>query len=179
MTMIRLPRRGLLALGAAAGVAGCGFRPVYMPTASGKPGPAQRELAAITVNIIPERPGQLLRQALQERLAAGASGVEHRYNLAVSFYIVGEALGIQQDTVATYVRLIGRASWTLIAQDPANTHLTTGNTRVLDSFNVLDQQYFASDLENEAVQRRMAETTAEQIALQLGVFFRKRAEAMG
>ena len=48
-------------------VAGCGFQPVYMPTASGKAGVAQRELASVYVPIIPERPGQLLRQALQER----------------------------------------------------------------------------------------------------------------
>jgi LPS-assembly lipoprotein len=177
--MIRISRRGLLALGTCATVAGCGFRPVYMPTASGKAGPAQRELAAVTVDLIPDRPGQLLRQALQERLAGGASGMEHRYNLAVNFWIAGEALGIQQDTVATYIRLIGRASWRLIAQDPARTTLTTGNSRVFDDFNILDQQYFASDLENEAGQRRIAETTADQIALQLAVFFRKRADTTG
>ena len=50
----------------AAGVAGCGFQPVYMRTASGKPGVAQRDLSTVFVEIIPERPGQLLRQALQE-----------------------------------------------------------------------------------------------------------------
>lgn len=177
--MTRMPRRGLLALGTGAAVAGCGFRPIYMPTASGKAGPAQRDLAAVTVDLIPERPGQLLRQALQERLAAGGSGVEHRYNLVVSFWIAGEALGIQQDTTATYVRLIGRANWTLLAQDPARTNLTRGSTRVADDFNILDQQYFASDLENEAAQRRIADTTAEQIALQLAAFFRKRADTTG
>ena len=46
-----------------------------MPTASGKAGVAQRELAAIQVDLIPDRPGQLLRQALQDRLEMGASGV--------------------------------------------------------------------------------------------------------
>ena len=69
--MRRLPRRRMLALAAAAALSGCGFQPVYMPTASGNAGVAQRELAAIQVALIPDRPGQLLRQALQDRLETG------------------------------------------------------------------------------------------------------------
>ncbi len=61
-------RRRLLVLAAGTSLSGCGFQPVYMPTASGKAGVAQRELAAIQVNLIPDRPGQVLRQALQARL---------------------------------------------------------------------------------------------------------------
>ena len=57
----------LAAVGLSAVLGGCGFQPVYMPTASGKAGVAQRELAAVYVPVIPDRPGQLLRQALQER----------------------------------------------------------------------------------------------------------------
>ena len=55
--------------------AGCGFRPVYMPTASGKPGIAQRELGGGQCrDHLPDRPGQLLRQALQQRLDRPAPG---------------------------------------------------------------------------------------------------------
>ena len=49
--MRRLARRSVL-LGAL-GLAGCGFEPVYMPSAGDTPGVAQRELAAIDVAIIP------------------------------------------------------------------------------------------------------------------------------
>ena len=73
-----LPRRRLLALGGAGLLAGCGFQPVYMPTATGKSGPAERDLAAIHVNLIPDRPGQELRQALQARLGSD-SGMPARY----------------------------------------------------------------------------------------------------
>ena len=55
-----------------------------MPTASGKAGVAQRELAAVYVAIIPERPGQVLRQALQERFGDD-SGTPAAYDLAVIF----------------------------------------------------------------------------------------------
>jgi LPS-assembly lipoprotein len=173
----RLSRRRLLTLGAAGALAGCGFQPVYMPTASGRAGPAQRELAAIAVKLLPDRPGQLLRQDLQERLGSDSGEVPQRYSLAVSFSIAGEGIGIQPDNAATRVRLIGTATWTLSAQDPAQTRVTSGSARAMDDFNILDQQYFAADLENEQVQRRLAAALADQIAMQLAVFFRHRAAA--
>lgn len=177
--MRRLPRRRMLALTATAAVSGCGFQPVYMPTATGNAGVAQRELAAIQVALIPDRPGQLLRQALQDRLERGASGVARRYDLTVGFGIAGEGIAIQSDNTATRVRAIGSANWTLVAQDPGRTRLTAGYAKAVDAFNILDSQYFAADLENEAVQKRLAEALADQITLQLAVFFRKRAAASG
>jgi LPS-assembly lipoprotein len=174
-----LRRRGFLALGVGAGLSGCGFQPVYMPAASGNAGVAQRELAAIQVALIPDRPGQLLRQALQDRLEMGASGVARRYDLAVGFSVSGEGIAIQPDNVATRIRSIGSANWTLVAQDPGRTKLTSGYARAVDAFNIFDEQYFAADLENEAVQRRLAEALADQITIQLAAFFRKRAAASG
>jgi LPS-assembly lipoprotein len=171
----KLSRRKLLLLGSAGLLAGCGFQPVYMPTASGRAGPAQRELAAIDVNLIPDRPGQLLRQDLQERLATDSDGTAHRYDLAVSFSISGEGIGIQLDNAATRIRLIGTARWTLKARDPTETQITSGSARAMDAFNVLDQQYFAADIDNEQMQRRLASELADQIAMQLAVFFRRRA----
>ena len=59
--------------------------------------------------------------------------------------------------------MIGNANWTLIAQDPARTRLTSGSAKAVDGLNIFDAQYFAADLENEAVQRRLAEALADQI----------------
>jgi LPS-assembly lipoprotein len=170
-----LSRRKLLTLGGAGVLAGCGFQPVYMPTASGRAGPAQRELATINVNLIPDRPGQLLRQNLQERLASDSSGVPLLYDLSVTFTVSGEGIGILNDNAATRVRLIGNAHWILKSRDPAQTQITTGSARAMDAFNVLDQQFFAADIDNEQVQRRLASLLADQIAMQLAVFFRHRA----
>lgn len=174
--MIDVPsRRRLLTLTGAGALASCGFEPVYMPTASGKAGPAQRELAAINVPVIPDRPGQLLRQDLQERLASDSGATPQRYDLAVNFSISGEGIAINPDNIATRLRMIGTAQYTLRARDPALTVITSGSARAMDAFNVLDQQYFAADLENEQVQRRLASALADQIAMQLAVFFRRRA----
>ena len=170
-----LGRRRVLAFGLA--LSGCGFQPVYMPTASDKPGVAQRELAAIHVNLIPERPGQELRQALQERLERGATGVKARYDLSVGFGVAGEGIAVLTDNNATRIRLTGTAVWTLTAQDSAKTRLSTGFAKAVDGMNILDTQYFALDLENEAVQKRVAEALADQITIQLAAYFRRRDAA--
>jgi LPS-assembly lipoprotein len=146
-----------------------------MPTASDKPGVAQRELAAINVNLIPDRPGQLLRQALQDRLELGAAGVARRYDLSVGFQISGEGIAIQPDNTTTRLRTIGNATWTLVAQDTGRTRLTSGSARSVDGLNNIGVQYFGADLEYEAVQRRLAEALADQITVQLAAYFRKRA----
>lgn len=175
--MRQIGRRQVVALGLA--LSGCGFQPVYMPTATGKAGVAQRELAAIHVNLIPDRPGQELRQALQDRLELAGGDVKRRYDLQVGFSVAGEGIAIQNDNTATRVRLIGTAIWTLTAQDSGKTKLSSGFAKAVDAMNILDSQYFALDLENEAVQKRIAETLADQITMQLAAFFRKRTAAAG
>ena len=175
--MRQLGRRQVVALGLA--LSGCGFQPVYMPTATGKGGVAQRELAAIHVNLIPDRPGQELRQALQDRLELAGGDIKRRYDLQVGFSVAGEGIAIQNDDTATRVRLIGTAIWTLTAQDSSKTKLSSGFAKAVDAMNILDSQYFALDQENEAVQKRIAETLADQITIQLAAFFRKRAAAAG
>jgi LPS-assembly lipoprotein len=171
----RIPRRSLLALGAGGLLAACGFQPVYMPTASGQAGPAERELAAIDVALIPDRPGMLLRQALQDRFEGTGDATARRYALAVSFWITGSGIGVQSDTTVTRTRYLGHAIWTLTADDPGHTRITGGTVSATDAINNIDTQFFAADLENDVVQKRIANALADQITLQLAAFFRKRA----
>jgi len=170
-------RRGFLTLcltGTA--LAGCGFQPVYMPTASGKPGMAERELASVDIAIIPDRPGQLLRQALQDRFVSDAGGL-HRYRLTTSFYIAGEGINIQTGTEASRVRLIGVANWQLLTRDPTAKKLTFGSTHVVDGYNIFSGQFAAAVMESEALQKRIAEAVADDITLQLATWFRARGNA--
>ena len=171
--MRKLSRRWAC-LGSLTTLAGCGFRPVYMPTASGNPGVAQRGLASVYVGIIPDRPGQLLRQALQERLGDD-SGTPSAYDLNVTFGITGEGIAIEANNIATRIRLTGNAAWTLRARDPKRTPLTSGSARAQEGVNVFGAQYFAVDLETEAKQKLIAENLANQIATQLAIWFRRQA----
>ena len=166
--------RGVALSGLALSLDGCGFQPVYMPTASGKPGPAQRELASVNVPVIPERPGQLLRQALQDHFGDD-SGTPSAYDLQVSYQITGEGIAVESATLATRIRLRGYAAWTLLTHDTQRRTLTTGSARAMDGVNIFGSQYFASDLETEVVYQRIAENVAQQITTQLAVWFRKRA----
>jgi LPS-assembly lipoprotein len=170
-----LSRRHLLAaLLPLTALTACGFQPVYMPTATGKPGVAQRELASVSVGIIPDRPGQLLRQALQQRMASDGGG-QRRYDLRVTYWISGEGVSILGDSSATRLRLTAYANWSLVSNDTAQVRLTNGQARAIDAMNVFDQQFFALDLQNETVQQRLAEQVAEQITTQLALWFREQA----
>ena len=167
-----LTRRALLPLGLAALLPGCGFRPLYGSGPGGAPSPTQASLAAINVALIPDRPGQLLRQALQDRFERAGVGVAHRYDLAVAYTLTQEGIGIQPDTSTTYVRVRGNASWILRAQDPEHTQLSTGAARAMDSFNYIANQFFAAELEYDTIQRRVADLLADQITVQLSRYFK-------
>ncbi len=160
-----LPVLALLAL------AGCGFHPVY--ATRGATAPAVAGLSQIDVALIPERFGQLTREALQARLEPDGAGTIHRFRLVTNLGLATDAIGVRPDSVPTHVRLIGTASWTLTSEGPTGATLAHGTARDVDGYDVIDQQYFAADLANEAVQRRIAKALASQIALQLALYFEK------
>ena len=170
-----LSRRSLLGGLGLVPLAGCGFQPVYRRTESGNPGPAARELAAINVVLIPDRPGQLLRQALQQRFYGASGETTPQYDLGVFYWITGEGIAILPDNTNTRTRLIARANWTLNARDPGHTHVIDGSAHAIDSINVFDTQYFGGDLETEQATARLSDQVADQITLRLAAFFRARA----
>lgn len=169
----------LLALAAPAlsgALAGCGFRPLYATRPDGTPGPAEQGLSEVNVPLLPERSGQLLRLALQARLDPANAGRARRYDLQVSYGIAADVQGIDQATTApSRLRLVGIAHWRLTAMDPQRTTLANGVARSSDGLNLFDQQFFAQDLESEAVQRRIAEAVAEQMTMQLAAYFHRAA----
>jgi LPS-assembly lipoprotein len=175
-TLRRIGRRTLL-LGLGSSLAGCGFRPLYAPASSGMAAPASQDLAAVHVEIIPDRNGQLLRQALQERFERYGIDTIKRYSLSVAYGVGAEGIAIQQDTTPSFIRYTATAPWTLRSLDPKQGVVTTGFARAVDGQNQFDQQYFASDLTQDAIQRRLAQAIADQINLQLSVYFAKQAKA--
>jgi LPS-assembly lipoprotein len=173
----RPTRRALLLPGLCAALSGCGFHPVYAPSADGGTGAAEG-LAAIEVKPIYERAGQLLREALLGRLR-NESGTPHHFDLQVAFWISGEAVGVLDFTQPTRLRLIASANWELQGRDAKQTKLVAGTERLIDGFDIFDSQYFAMDLDNEHVQRRLAEAMAERITLRLAMWFNQHPTAIG
>jgi LPS-assembly lipoprotein len=167
-----MTRRALAAFLLASPLAGCGFHPLYGP-----PVEAASPLQAIFVDIIPERDGQLLRQSLQFRLEGSDGSATKRYILAVRASAHEETLGIQPDNSNTRNRRVAEANWTLTTAAPPARPIASGHARSVDGYNIIDEQFFYSDLADEQAQRRQADALAEAITQQIATWFRTHPNA--
>jgi LPS-assembly lipoprotein len=154
---------------------GCGFRPVYAdgPAAPGGRGSVAAELAATRVALIPERTGQLLRAALNRRLRNGAATAAQT-ELRVAIALNRQGVGVRADNTATRVRVAAVANYTLTALDTGEA-LATGRAFAADAFNMMANEYFASQLSGEAADERLTERLADDIVAQLTAFYARRA----
>jgi len=169
--MFRRAFSAFLTLVPAALASGCGFHPLYAPG-----GAQSAALQSVFVNIIPNRDGQLLRQALQERLEGTDAGIAKRYTLTVYYSTAGQTLGVQSDNSVTRLRNIANATWILRPVDNATSLTTSGKVRSVDGYNIIDEQYFQMDLSGEAVLHRLADAVADQIVTGLAIYFSKHPE---
>lgn len=165
----------LAALAVAPVVSGCGWQPTYAPPDGAAATTTALDLAAIEVRLIPERDGQLLREALQAELGRASAAVSRRYDLSVWYSVGSEAIGTRQDYSTSRLRYVGRAGFSLTTDRPTRRTLTSGLARAMDGANQFDEQYFASSLEEEAIHRRLATVIAQQIVLQLAAYFHRAA----
>ena len=171
-----ISRRRLLPLGAGLMLSGCGFQPIYAARRPGQAGPAVEGLAETNVLIMPERWGMLLRQALQARMDRGG-GVAQRYDLQAGFALGADAIGVLSDSSVTRIRLRATAPWTLLAQTPQRSTLASGVAATNDAYDIIDAQFFAADMQQDMVIRRMTESLADQITMQLAAYFNRKAAA--
>ena len=148
-------------------LASCGFHPLYGAADQS----AIAKLPDIFVQSIPDRSGQELRLALQQRLAGTSEAEPQGYTLLVSLSSSGEAVGINGDNSSERNRIVGRAHWVLSSVSPAPVQVTTGDARTVDGYNQIDEQYFASTLANDTTQQRIANNLADAITLQLATWF--------
>ncbi|WP_168035268.1 LPS assembly lipoprotein LptE [Falsiroseomonas selenitidurans] len=175
-----MPRRGLLGvLGAAALLAGCGFRPLYGPgggIGAGATADVRGALQTIRVALVQERFGQLIRRALYQRLGQDVTGpATALYELRVSPSLQTEGVGIQRDGTATRVRYLGTANWLLVRLGPPVETVASGVERSVEAYNIPPNQFFASDSSREAAEQRLAEVLSELVVTRIAVDFRRRA----
>ena len=176
----RLTRRGALRLGGLGllgmGLAACGFRPQYgahsNSTAQGSP--VAGELAAIRVNNIPDRNGQLLRRGLEQRLEFFGRGTAARYELQVDLTFGSEQQGFSRDGTASRVRTIATAQWTLFTLATPAVEVARGTEKTFDAYNIPDNQFFASDSSREAMERRLVDTLAENLVQRVALRLQNR-----
>ena len=151
---------------AASGMAGCGYRPLY--GRHGTDSPAVHEsLAEISVGIIPNREGQILRNELIARLTPAGRPSQPRYRLSVSLTEAREDLGLTAIDTITRTNLILRAEFVLIEVD-SEALITRDRTSATAGFEVLGDELVNLVSETDARNRALV-LLAEEIRTQLAL----------
>jgi LPS-assembly lipoprotein len=177
LSVRNLPRLALLGL-TLLGLAGCGFRPLYgADSADG--GSITGVLNTVAVAPIPDRQGQLLREALETKLDVAGAPIAQRYVLTVSYGVGQQAAGIQADSSISYIRFVANAAWSLAPAGQPGHPIASGNANSIDSANVIDSQYFALTLETNTINKQLAAELSRQIVDQLALYFRAHPQQSG
>jgi len=146
----------------------CGFRPEY-----GDNSGVASQLAGINVGLIPNRTGQVLREELQRRML-GADAGPTQYDLAISLALHTDIAGIiATNSVASRQRLSATANWSLRAAGDRKL-VAHGTANAADAENILNQQYFAADMETDAVNQHLMELLADQITAEVAAQLRNQ-----
>jgi len=161
-----------LALLVSAGLAGCGFTPLYAGGGVGGNPRTSAELGAIEIEELEGRIGFDVREGLLDRLAPHGTTASPRYLLSVKLKESREGLAIQKDTSITRFNYELRGKFRLVdIADPAKV-LYEGDARAIAAYNVVDNQFATLTARRDAEERAAGEL-AEDIRIQLALFFDK------
>lgn len=152
-----------------AGVAGCGFRPVYAPPAGPDETPATDQLAAVRIEPLRNRAGQQLHNFLRDDLNPKGQPLQPAYKLQVELSKRVEELAFRQDETATRANIILNSSFVLRAASDGRV-LYSGRVSAINSYNILDDPY-PTDVAAEDALRRGLRELSQDIKLRLAVYF--------
>jgi LPS-assembly lipoprotein len=173
-TLAMLAVAGAMAA-AGGGLAGCGFHPLYAPPAR-EQSAFDANLAAITVDPIPDRIGQLLANSLRDSFNPGSGvSVGKQYGLTVILTTSRSEVGIRSDGTASRILYVVNAR--IVLRDLHDGHtlfqtLARANT-AFDNF--IANEYATVVAEQDAQSRAVLELSNE-IRSRLAVYMRQRSE---
>ncbi len=150
-------------------LSGCGFHPMYGQRADSVAGAAGPELAAIRIAAIADRKGQILRNALLERLNPRGEPDKPRYVLTVTVSESMTGLGVQRNNTASLGEMTVSATYQL------RTFLTaapvaSGSATSVVSVDYLGARYGSVAIERDAEDRVLidiADDLRNQLAARL------------
>jgi LPS-assembly lipoprotein len=150
---------------------GCGFTPLYGD--GGAVGSSvSAQLEQVRVETIVDRTGQMLHDTLQDDMQREGAPATQLYSLNVTYEIDQDSIGIQSDTSSTRTRFVATADWTLSPIGDPGTTLAKGHASTEDAENIIDNQYFDTELEENTVNQQLADQIAGQITGQVAVYFK-------
>lgn len=164
VSRLRSTRTGWVLLCFSLLLSACGLKPLYQGGAQGQ---VSALLGAVAVDPIEGRNGWLMRNALGDRLGAGAEGGV-RYRLVVKLDDQIEGFGVRADDTVTRERRTLRARYQLIdlANNATLLDATAGSDAGID---VVSSEYATIAAENSAAEN-LTQKVAEQIVTRLSLF---------
>jgi LPS-assembly lipoprotein len=168
--------RFVLALGALIALAACGYQPLYGERgAAGES--AAADLSAVKIVPIANRNGQMLYNALRDRLNPQGQPGTPRYLLEVQLAEGSQAIGVRRDEIATRANLVQSARFEL-RDAQSDVVLFRGNADATMSYSIVQQRYATLVAEGDARQRGV-EALADDIRLQTALYLNRRRAASG
>lgn len=170
MTPNRIPSRstvlGLVLLGLmVCGLAACGFEPLYGDR--GVTSVSNESLAAVQIDLIRDREGQMLRNQLLDRFQPAGAAPKPLYRLTVSLTIRRVGLAIRPDETGSRADLIMGADY-VVSDLATGTTLFSGRGRSISGYNVLDSEFATTSSEADAIRRAVLDLS-EQITTRVSV----------
>lgn len=165
-------RAALLGLGMLA-LSGCGFEPLMGRT--GSPNAAIESLAAIRIEPIADRSGQILRNELLDQLTPRGRPVAARYVLAVRLQEPRQTLLLRRDDIISRSAYSAQASYTL--RDLRGAPLASGTSSFATDYEITNSEY-ATRISLESARDRVMVLVANDIRNQLAQTFKQREDAV-
>jgi len=170
--MAHLVRRSFLFALSAAGLAGCGFEPLL---GGGRDSAdAIEQLSAIRIEPIPDRSGQVLRNALLDRLTPQGQATGARYVLRIRLSEPRQSILLRRDDIISRSSYSAQASYEL--RDAQGQRLFSGSSSFTTDYEVASSE-FATRTSLENARDRVMELVANDIRNQLALNFRQRQNA--
>jgi len=149
----------------AATLCACGFQPIY--TRQDSSSNAAVELQKVQVNLINDRMGQKLHNALLDRLNPRGRPAKPEYYLDVRMSTSKVNLGIQRDDTSTRAKLTIIATYSL--KNREKDTLFKSVSRSVSGYNIVDSDYATQSAEFDAIDRSVR-VISEDIRARLAVF---------
>jgi LPS-assembly lipoprotein len=170
--MGRLVRRSFLFALCTVALAGCGFQPLL--GRAGDSSDAIEQLSAIRIEPIPDRSGQVLRNALLDRLTPQGQTQVSRYVLRIRLQEPRQTILLRRDDIISRSSYSAQASYEL--RDAQGQRLFSGSSSFTTDYEIATSE-FATRTSLENARDRVMELVANDIRNQLALGFRQRQNA--
>jgi LPS-assembly lipoprotein len=160
----------LLAAAALAGLAACGFQPLYSNKTTQNSSVAA-ELSSVRVDPLRDRVGQQLHNFLRDRLNPQGQPVSPSYRLTVALVETTTELGVQRDETASRANLRLDADFALL-DAAGEQQLFQGRSSSTTSYDIL-RNPFATTVSEEDARERALREVADDIQTRLALYFNR------